>query len=93
MTFAPARVFVVVAPVLTLLGCPSERIERPPPAESLEVVSAAPGALGALAAGTDAAPPVVQQTPEDLLGDSEEAPALDAGVPEAGAEQPENVPL
>jgi hypothetical protein len=93
LTFAPAGLFVVVAPVLALLGCPSERVERPPPAESLEVVSAAPGALGALAAGTDAAPPVVQQTPEELLGDAEEAPAPDAGVPEAGAEMPENLPL
>jgi hypothetical protein len=91
--FTPGRAFAVVAPLLAVLGCPSERTERPPPAESLEVVSAAPGALGALAAGTDAAPPVVQPTPEELLGDAEEAPDLDAGIPDAGNEMPENLPL
>jgi hypothetical protein len=94
MTFASARLFAVGAPVLIALGCPSARTEGPPPPESLEVVSAAPGALGARAAGTDAAPPVVEPTPEELLGEAEEPPpALDAGIPEAGPELPENLPL
>jgi hypothetical protein len=94
MTGASARAVLVAVPMLAALGCPSQRAEGPPPAESLEVPSAAPGALGALAAGTDAAPPVVEPTPEELLGEGEEpAPALDAGLPEAGAEMPETLPL
>ena len=81
---------------LVVVGCPSHKSEGPPRAEALEVVSAAPGALGALAAGTDAAPPVVQPSPEEALGGEEAPPLLtpDAGIPEAGAvEAPENVPL
>lgn len=94
MMLAPVRVLVVAAPVLAALGCPSQRAAGPPPAESLEVVSAAPGALGALAAGTDAAPPVVPPTPEEVLGDGEgPGPAMDAGVLEGGVEMPENLPL
>jgi hypothetical protein len=97
MTLTPVRVLVVAAPVLVALGCPSQPVEGPPPAESLEVASAAPGARGAFAAGTDAAPPVVAPTPEEVLGDEEEpvepVPALDAGVLDGGAEMPENLPL
>jgi hypothetical protein len=93
LTLASARL-VVVVPAFAVVGCPGHRAEGPPRAESLEVVSAAPGALGALAAGTDAAPPVVQPTPEEVLGgDEEPPPAADAGAPEAGMEAPENVPL
>jgi hypothetical protein len=93
LTTARARVAVLL-PAFVAVGCPSHRAEGPPPAESLEVVSAAPGALGALAGGTDAAPPVVQPTPEEALeGDEEPTPGVDAGAPEAGVEAPENVPL
>jgi hypothetical protein len=87
---------VGLAAAASSTACPSNRAEGPPPAESLEVASAAPGALGALAAGTDAAPPVVQPTPEEALGEEAEpapAPVPDAGTPEAGLESPENVPL
>jgi hypothetical protein len=91
----PARVVVVAAAALASSACPSNRADGPPPPESLEIVSAAPGAVGALAAGTDAAPPVVQPNPEEALGEAEESPpGGDAGVPEGGAvEEPENLPL
>lgn len=83
-----------------LAGCPGVRKDPPPAAESLEITSAAPGALGALAGGTDAAPPVGvprQPSPDDPFGleqpQEEEAP--DAGAPDSGAEgeERENVPL
>lgn len=83
---------VALVPALACVACPSHRTEGPPRAESLEVVSAAPGALGALAAGTDAAPPVVQPGPEDPLGEEPASPP-DAGAAEAGTEPPENMPL
>jgi hypothetical protein len=87
-----ARWVLAVAFVST--GCPKNHVEGPPPAESLEITSAAPGALGALAAGTDAAPPVVQAAPEETLGEEDDAvPVPDAGAPEGGVEAPENVPL
>ena len=47
-------------------SCARPRSEPPPPAESFEIASAAPGALGALAAGTDAAPPAVIAGPARL---------------------------
>jgi hypothetical protein len=69
-----------------------------PPPESLEIVSAAPGALGALAAGTDAAPPQAQPaSPFGEEGEEEVAPGEglmpappqmvpdpDAGLPPTG---------
>lgn len=90
------RGLFALGPLLGCVGCPGQRSEAPPRAEPLEVVSAAPGALGALAAGTDAAPPVVQPSPEEALSGEETAPHADAGlpeIPEAGAAAPENVPL
>jgi hypothetical protein len=93
LTFSPVPLAAMASSLLAV-GCPSHRSEGPPRAEALEVVSAAPGALGALAAGTDAAPPVVQPSPEEVLGGEEEpAPAVDAGIPDAGTDTPENVPL
>ena len=85
-----------------LAGCPRAQKEPPPPAESLEVSSAAPGALGALAAGTDAAPPIVvlRRQPDDPFGlgqDPQEPqePEEPEAQPDAGpqSEAPENVPL
>jgi hypothetical protein len=85
-------------------GCPGVSKEPPPPAENLEITSAAPRALGALAGGTDAAPPVgiVRRTPapDDPFGleqpphDFEEQ-GPDAGTEDGGpqSEAPENVPL
>jgi hypothetical protein len=85
-------------------GCPGAPKDPPPAAESLEITSAAPRALGALAGGTDAAPPVGiirrTPTPDDPFGleqpphDFEEQEP-DAGAEDAGpqSEAPENVPL
>jgi hypothetical protein len=90
----PARArLVALLPAVAAVGCPSHRADGPPRAEPLEVASAAPGALGALAAGTDAAPPAVQPTPEEAAGDEELAPGVDAGLPDAAVEAPENMPL
>ena len=41
---------------LLLTGCPSPSTEPPPPPRKPEIPAAPPRALGALAAGTDAAP-------------------------------------
>jgi hypothetical protein len=54
--------------VVGLSACRSQPIEPAPPPASFELVSAPPGARGARAAGTDAAPP-----PPSELG----APGLD----------------
>jgi len=76
-------------------SCQPVTKEGPPPAESYEVASAAPRALGALAAGTDDAPPGIRNPapagPEDAEPDDED----DAGAPhpDAAFEAPEDVPL
>jgi hypothetical protein len=44
------------ASVLLLAGCPAVSSEPPPPVRKSEIPTAPPHALGALAAGTDAAP-------------------------------------
>ena len=51
------RVGAVCAPLWVFVACQSHANDAPLGEEKLEVASAAPGALGALAAGTDAAPP------------------------------------
>jgi len=92
---------VVFALCSVLVGCPSVRKDPPPPAENLEITSAAPGALGALAGGTDAAPPVGVPrrgpNPDDPFGleQPSEEQELDGGADDGGAatEAPENVPL
>ena len=72
---------------LACVACPSGEKRTPPPEEGTELASAAPRALGALAGGTDAAPPAVFvprpqfQEPEGLP-----VPELD---PDAGAEMPD----
>jgi hypothetical protein len=58
---------------LLCTGCPSSPKEAPPPPESLEIASAAPGAVGALAGGTQAAPMVgsfrrSEPQPDDPFG-------------------------
>jgi hypothetical protein len=76
---------MLVALGLACVGCPTGSKQAPPPDEGTELASAAPRALGALAGGTDAAPPAVfaprAQEPEGLP-----VPELD---PDAGAELPE----
>lgn len=64
---------------LACTGCPSSPREAPPPPESLEIASAAPGAIGALAGGTEAAPTVGsmrrnQPQPDDPFGLEEQQP-------------------
>jgi hypothetical protein len=49
----------ITAVALSCVGCPAGKSDPPPPEESMELASAAPRALGALAGGTDAAPPAV----------------------------------
>jgi hypothetical protein len=88
----------VCVPLLAVAACQNHPNDAPLGEEKLEVASAAPGALGALAAGTDAAPPPptrprapvrTWQIPGDEV---EEEPAepewgVDGGVePEGGPE-------
>jgi hypothetical protein len=76
-----------LAVALACVACPSGSKQAPPPEEGSELASAAPRALGALAGGTDAAPPAVfvprpqVQEPEGLP-----IPELD---PDAGTELPD----
>jgi hypothetical protein len=80
---------------LLCTGCPSSPKEAPPPPESLEIASAAPGALGALAGGTQAAPLVgsfrrsepqpddpfgLGESPQQIPGTEEEDEEPDAGA-------------
>lgn len=89
---------VIVLVTVAATGCQHAPKEGPPPAESYEVASAAPRALGALAAGTDDAPPGVRSPapsgPEEADPDDEDE-EQDAGVPhpDAALEVPEDVPL
>lgn len=89
---------VVVVVALGLGACTRAPKEGPPPAESLEIASAAPRALGALAGGTEAAPTGWRASP---TSDPEAAPDdtdddEDGGVApghDAGATSPEDLPL
>ena len=64
---------------LVLTGCPTPSNEPPPPVRKAEIPTAPPHALGALAAGTDAAPKPDVTLPE---GDAEpDAPPLAPPVP------------
>ena len=74
---------------LACVGCPSAPKEGPPPAESFAIASAAPRALGALAAGTDAAPRALT-SPGPLRADPDEAvPDPDDEEPDAGVASPD----
>jgi hypothetical protein len=84
---------------LVCLACPSGSKQAPPPDEGTELASAAPRALGALAGGTDAAPPAVfvprpqyQQEPESLPVPELEADG-GAEVPDASAVEGDELPL
>lgn len=84
---------------LLAVGCPGGPKEGPPPAESLEIASAAPHALGALAAGTDGAPAMNRTGPPSgdegpgAPDDDDDAGAAPAPGPDAAIEAPEDVPL
>ena len=89
---------MVAAGALGLGACARASREGPPPAESLEIASAAPRALGALAGGTEAAPTGWRAPPnqeaEGVPDDSDEED--DGGVVpghDAGATSPEDLPL
>ena len=74
---------------LLLPACHSDRPEPAPAPTKFELVPAAPGALGARAAGTDAAPPPPsdQQPVPDPEDDSEDS-TPDAGAPLDGGAVP-----
>jgi len=94
------RAVALAGAALCAPACGRTSNEGPPPAESLEIASAAPGAVGALAAGTEAAPsgfhapssPEPEATPEGPDDDEIE----DGGAPpprDAAIESPEDIPL
>jgi len=95
---SPWSAGLAAAVAFGLGGCARAPKEGPPPAESLEVASAAPRALGALAAGTEAAPtgwrtpagPDPEAAPDDSDEDDDGgvAPGKDAGLT-----SPEDLPL
>ena len=79
-------IITLVASALGLMGCPSPPTDPPPPPRKPEIPAAAPRALGALAAGTDAAPrpdvtlPGVEAEPDvPLVPPTDAAPAPDDG--------------
>ena len=53
------RLAAAFALALACAGCPAGAKDPPPPDEGSAIASAAPRALGAMAGGTDAAPPPV----------------------------------
>jgi hypothetical protein len=79
---------MLAACALVLSGCPTASNEPPPPPRKAEIPVAPPRALGALAAGTDAAPrpdmtpPVTEPDPEaPLVPPAVPAPAAPAPAP------------
>jgi hypothetical protein len=79
------RLALALAP-LACAGCPARAMDSPPREETPELASAAPRAVGALAGGTDAAPPAIfaPRPPEDPDGLG--IPDLEA---DAGIEMPD----
>lgn len=84
----------VVVVLLCLSGCERIVAEPPPPPSKHDVPAAPPGALGARAAGSDAAPkPQGYEHPEppDLgsePGTDEDEPGPDGGTPRPGKDVP-----
>ncbi len=68
---------------LAALGCHSQSVDPAPPVANYELASAPPGARGARAAGTDAAPP--PPTEQELADPSVEAPSEAEAGGDAGA--------
>jgi hypothetical protein len=83
------KVLRVTIGALLFAACSRPGGEPPPPEDKLTIASAAPGAVGALAAGTDAAPapPTRARRTWAVPGDEEEEVTepeeLDGGVPDA----------
>ena len=69
---------------LLLGGCPSVVSDPPPPTRQAEIPTAPPHALGALAAGTDAAPRPDTALPAEAEPDVP-TPPPSAATPDAGA--------
>jgi hypothetical protein len=89
LSFGTLRIVPLLACVA--LSCRSTPADPPPAHEKFEVPVAPPGALGAYAAGTDAAPqtPTEEAPPwgsEQEPAEEEPLPDMDAGMgtPEAG---------
>jgi hypothetical protein len=90
-----------LAAVTLVLACTKLHGDGPLPEDQLSIASAAPGAMGALAAGTDAAPPPPRRPRRTwaVPGDEGEEEDLDpeeidAGPPGAFDEQdPPDMPL
>lgn len=78
-------IFTLAASALWLTGCPSTSTEPPPPPRKPEIATAPPRALGALAAGTDAAP-----RPDVTLPGGEAEPEVPLVPPTAPAPAPED---
>ena len=79
-----ARLGCALLPVFA--ACHSQPAEPAPPPANYEIAAAAPGARGARAAGTDAAPPVPTNERELVEPDNDEGESDDAdgGVPSDG---------
>jgi len=91
-----ARLGAALAVSVACVGCPSGPKDPPPREETTELASAAPRALGALAAGTDAAPPPVfaPRPSEDVDGVPIPELEADAGLdPDAATSQGDELPL
>jgi len=95
---AAERALVLAVSALVGAACARAAKEGPPPAEDLEVASAAPRALGALAAGTEGAPSGWRAPsggdPDNAPEDSEDDE--DGGAPlgrDAASASPEDLPL
>jgi hypothetical protein len=79
---------LLLAPAwLALAGCPAPVSDPPPPPSKVEIHTAPPRALGALAAGTDAAPKpdAIPPALRPSLPPAEEDEEPDAGAPTPGA--------
>jgi hypothetical protein len=74
---------------LAMTGCHSQSAEPPPPAATFELAVAPPGARGARAAGTDAAPPAPSEgelgEPAAPDPEPDPEPEEEDGGPEGGA--------
>lgn len=74
----------LVASALLLAGCPSVVSDPPPPPRPPEIPAAPPHALGALAAGTDAAPHPDAALPTGEADPDVPLPAPSGAAPDAG---------
>ena len=79
--------------VALLAGCPAPATDPPPPPQKVEILPAPPRALGAQAAGTDAAPKPEIIPPSETEGGPSPTPLPPGAVPEgSAAPDPEPAP-